>query len=108
VTIAPQTSGWIVVSQSTGTLILHLRGELDLASREIFEPAIMAAIPTAYAVVLDLSELTFCDSNGLSMFVAAHEKAAGNGTELTLRNLQPAVRRVFLVAGLDRRFKITG
>ena len=105
--LAQQTSGWIDVSQAPGALILRLRGELDVASRDIFEPAIMAAIPTAYAVVLDLEGLTFCDSSGLSMFIAAQEKAAANGTYLTMRSLRPAIRRVIQLAGLEPLLDIT-
>jgi anti-sigma B factor antagonist len=102
-----QAGAWIDVSQETGTLILRLCGELDTASRELVEPAVLAAIPTAYAVTLDLRDLAFCDSSGLAMFVAASEKANAEGTVLTVRNLEPTVRRVFEISGVDQVIDIT-
>ena len=102
-----QAGAWVDVSQETGTLILRVCGELDIASRALIEPAVLAAIPTAYAVTLDLRDLEFCDSSGLAMFVAAHERAKAEGTVLTVRNLEPPVRRVFELSGVDQVIDIT-
>jgi anti-sigma B factor antagonist len=66
-----------------------------LASREAIEPAVMAAVGSAGSVVVDLQELTFCDSSGLAILFAAHAKATENGARLTVRHVPPAVRRVF-------------
>ncbi len=86
---------------------MRLGGELDRASREIVEPAVLAAIPTAYTVILDLGDLKFCDSSGVALFVAANEKAKAVGTTLKLGNLNPAVSRVFGITGIDRVLDIT-
>ncbi len=101
------SSAWVEVSQDGGTLILRLCGELDRASREVIEPAVLAAIPTAYAVILDLGDLSFCDSSGVAMFLAAREKAEAEGTALTLGNLRANVARVFAVSGVDQVLAIT-
>jgi anti-sigma B factor antagonist len=101
--------GWIDVSEPDETLVLRIGGELDTGSRNSIEPAITAAILSARAVVLDLEELTFCDSNGIAMFLTLHERSQAEGTVLVVRNVQPQVRRVFeitctdVVLGLDAR-----
>jgi anti-anti-sigma factor len=97
----------VEVTQEPGTLILRLCGELDTATRDVIEPAVMAAIPTAYAVILDLGDLTFCDSNGIAMFLAAREKAEAEGTSLTLGNVRPSVARLFALSGVDQVLEIT-
>ncbi len=102
-----QSSAWVEATEEPGRLILRLGGELDAASREVVEPAVMAAIASAKAVVLDLGELSFCDSRGLSMFIAANEKAAAEGTTLALRNLQPHVKHVFEISGIERVLDVT-
>jgi len=102
-----EASAWVYVSHEPGTLILRLCGELDTSSRDLIETAVMAAIPTADALVLDLGDLTFCDSNGIAMFLAAHEKARAHGTVLTFGNLTPSVSRLFEVAGLNDVLAIT-
>jgi anti-sigma B factor antagonist len=108
VTTDSQASAWIEATEVPGGLMLRLSGELDAASRDVVEPAVMAAITSADAVTLDLGALTFCDSRGLSMFVAAKEKAQAEGTVLAVRNLQPHVRHVFEISGIDRVFDISG
>ena len=102
-----ESSARIDVSEESGTLILRIGGELDLASRPLVEPAVMAAIPTAYRVVLDLRDLTFCDSTGIAMFVAAHERAEAEGTTLVLGNLGAPVARVLGVTGVDQILNVT-
>jgi anti-sigma B factor antagonist len=100
-------SARVEVSQEAGTLILRLCGELDTASRDVIEGAVLAAIPTAHAVILDLGDLTFCDSNGVAMFLAAHRKAEAEGTVLTLGNLPSSVLHVFEASGIHDVLKIT-
>jgi anti-anti-sigma factor len=102
-----KSSAWVNVSQEPGTLILRLCGELDITSCDVIKPAVMAAIPSAYTVILDLGDLTFCDSSGVAMFVAASEKARAEGVVLTVGNLQPSVARVFEASGIGAVLDIT-
>ena len=102
-----ESSAWVEVAEEPGTLILRLCGELDMATRDLIESAVMAAIPTADALILDLGDLAFCDSSGVAMFLAAREKAEAEGTVLTLGNLQPSVARVFTISGVDQVLAIT-
>jgi anti-sigma B factor antagonist len=98
---------WIEVTQEGGTLILRLCGELDQDTREILEPAVMAAVPTAEKVVLDLGDLTFCDSSGLSMFLAAHDKAEANGHMLIIGNIPPNIAHLLKVTGIEHALNVT-
>jgi anti-sigma B factor antagonist len=102
-----QKSAWIEVHQESGTLILRVCGVLDMASSDAVESAIMAAIPTGYKVAVDLGDLTFCDSTGISLFIAANDKAQAEGTVLTFGNLTPTVAHLFHRNGLDSLFAIT-
>ena len=106
-TTARRPAAWVEVSQDGATLILRICGELDTASRDYVEPAIVAAIPTAPAVILDLGDLTFCDSSGLAMFIAVNEKAEAEGGVLTFGNLQPRIARVFAMSGVDQMLRVT-
>jgi anti-sigma B factor antagonist len=97
---------WIEVSESGATLVVQIGGELDLQSRDSIEPAVMAAIASSSSVIVDLAQLTFCDSHGVAMFIAAIEKARAEGTALAIRHLLPPVRRVFEIANLDCRIEL--
>jgi anti-anti-sigma factor len=53
-----------------------------------------------HAVVLDLAEVTFMDSTGLTMLMDAHLAAENNGWAFEIRRASPAVKRVFDLAGV--------
>ncbi len=93
-------------TRDSETLILRICGELDLANRDVVQSTIAASIPTVCAVILDLGALTFCDSNGIAMLIAAQRNAEDTGTKLTLENVRPNVSRVLAIAGVDHMLNI--
>jgi anti-anti-sigma factor len=52
-----------------------------------------------HAVALDLAEVTFMDSTGLTTLMDAHVAAESNGAGFEIRRASPAVRAVFDLAG---------
>jgi anti-anti-sigma factor len=50
---------------------------------------------------VDMSAVTFLDSTGLGMLVAAHRAAANKGIELRLSEPGPMIRMVLEIANLD-------
>ena len=99
-TTVSHASAWVDHSAEPEHLVVHLRGELDLAACRTIEPAVMGAIETCPSVALDLSALTFCDSSGIAMFLRAYTCARTTGTILELRGIRPSVARVFALAGV--------
>ena len=95
------------VSHGPDSLVLSLRGDLDITCRERLEPVLAAAISAAREVVVDLGNVTFCDSIALAMFLGAHAEAEAAGKHLVLRNLLPNVWRVFDVTGVYEHLHIT-
>jgi anti-anti-sigma factor len=91
----------VQVSDADGVLVLGIGGDLDLDSRDLVERVLLAAIGAAPTMVLDLRELTFCDSVGIAMFVAMQAKAEAGGTALAFRNVGPLVQRMFEIASID-------
>ena len=84
-------------------LVLRLRGELDAASQDQLRCAIRSDLDhhSPQVLVLDLSALRFADCSGLSAVLWAHKHLAGQGHELVLTGIQPLVRRVLHVTGLN-------
>jgi anti-sigma B factor antagonist len=80
---------------------LRVRGELDLASVERFQEAVSYAIDGGRPdLVVDLREVTFCDSSGLAAMLAARQRVGC----LMLRGTSPAVQRTLEATGLDQVF----
>jgi anti-sigma B factor antagonist len=82
-------------------VVLTLVGELDLASAPELErrlQEILAESPRR--LLLDLDELTFVDSAGVSVLIRAKKEAEANGCRVVLRRATAQLRRVFAVVGL--------
>jgi anti-sigma B factor antagonist len=99
--VPAHVNGWIEVSEQGATLVLRIGGELDAASCKTIEPTMTAAIASASAVIVDLGDLTFCDSSGVGLLIGSHTKAVAGGTALSIRNVRPPVRRIFEITNLD-------
>jgi anti-sigma B factor antagonist len=82
--------------------VLVLHGELDIATAPELVAMLNRLRHHGHAVTLDLAEVTFMDSTGLTTLMDAHLAAEGNGWPFEIRRASPAVRRVFDLAGVGR------
>jgi anti-anti-sigma factor len=91
--------------QGDGLPVTHLcwSGEIDISRVSELRDEIMA-LATDRPVVLDLSRVSYLDSSGLGMLVLLRKRLARCGMAVTLVDVQPHVRRIFDVTGLDRGF----
>jgi anti-sigma B factor antagonist len=62
--------------------------------------------PKASYIVVNLSGVPFVDSSGLAILVKGLKNCRGNGGNLYLCGLQPAVLQVFGLTRLDRAFTV--
>jgi anti-sigma B factor antagonist len=85
-----------------GTSVVQLRGELDLEAAPVMA-AVLAALTEEDGpaeVVLDLSELTFLDSSGISVLITGQRNMNGQGRRFTVRSARPNIRKVLTISGL--------
>jgi anti-sigma B factor antagonist len=82
--------------------LMSIRGEIDLATAPQLHDA-LDSIDSGLGVVVDLTQVTFLDSSGLSELVKAHELHPG-GVRLVVAT--PAIHRVLDVSGLLEVFSI--
>ncbi len=54
------------------------------------------------SVGLDLTDMTFIDSAGLSLLLEIHNRAARRGGSFVLHNPRPSAAKVFEIVGLNR------
>jgi anti-anti-sigma factor len=87
--------------------VLRVRGELDLAAASSFDAELDRALGTeSNRIVLDLADLEFIDSTGLSVLVRAQQRAQDSGRELGVVNLGPQVERLLSLTGLLERLTL--
>jgi anti-sigma B factor antagonist len=88
-------------------VVLHLTGELDLASSPIFERALEDAdVASAPLLVLDLDELKFVDSTGLRVILLAHEGSRARGQEFAITPGSPQVQRLLSITSVAEHMHV--
>jgi len=82
---------------------LSVHGELDLSTRDELINAAVPALASAQVLELDLADVPFCDSSGISGVLAIYRMSADAGKHLVVTNPREQVRRALDVSGvLDR------
>lgn len=96
----------IEVSESGSSLVLRIVGDVDAETLTSIEPAVMVAVASGSSVVLDVADVTFCDSHGLGLFIAAATKARAQGTHFAVRGLRAPIRHLFEITGLSQEIEL--
>lgn len=80
--------------------VLSLAGELDLASAPALRSAIQQNLDTgAQRLILDLTDLSFCDSSGLSVMVRAEQNFPAG---VLLHHPRPQLRKILRCTQLEQ------
>lgn len=88
--------------------VIAVSGELDIASSAALDETLAHVIESdGELVVLDLRELEFMDSTGLSVLVRAHQRAEENGRRLGLVNGSQQVQRLLTLTGVADRLTLS-
>jgi len=88
-----------------GASVLTLSGELDVASAGSLEQA-LSEVANDKHLVIDLRQLEFIDSTGLSVLVAANQRALDSGQRLGIVNGGTQVQRLLTLTGLTERLQV--
>jgi anti-anti-sigma factor len=84
---------------------IALRGELDISTVPQLEQRLREALDGGgRLLVVDLRELEFIDSMGLTLLVRWGRGAQQDGYDLALLRGEPRVHRLFEITGLDSAF----
>jgi anti-sigma B factor antagonist len=92
----------IAVQRSPAEAVVKLAGEIDMSTVQRLSKVVgdMLASEPPPRIVLDLSEVTFCDSQGLGTLVVLSRKATMAQSCLVLTNVGDFLMRVLDITGL--------
>lgn len=88
-----------VIRDDTVGATVRLAGEIDTTSVDAIRRAVADLADGTRLIVLDLSQVAFCDAAGARFLVEARLLAGEAGTELIVRNPQQSVSRVLELTG---------
>ncbi|MET9959984.1 STAS domain-containing protein [Streptomyces sp. NPDC006326] len=87
--------------------VLHVAGELDYDQAAALRRQVdELVLQPGQCLVIDLSELQFCDSSGITALLAARQHALAAGADMALTAVPANTLRILAVVGLDRVFTI--
>ena len=88
-----------------GKATVRVRGELDIATADQAYTYLRDVVDSQDGpVMMNLSELSFCDAAGLGVLakVAGHARRSGRSLELSAA--RPALLRIMYITGMDEAF----
>lgn len=98
----------VVVAGAGPAYEVRLLGELDMSTAsKLREELVDLTAEGPAQVTVDLSELVFVDSTGLSVLIIGLKRLRQKGGDMALRSPTPATRRVLEITGLTEVFSIS-
>ncbi|WP_329111927.1 STAS domain-containing protein [Streptomyces sp. NBC_01353] len=99
----------VSVNSAKSGVLVTVRGEIDLDTVTDLRTTLLHAVnahgEARTGVVLDLSEVTFCDSIGLNALLRARQSALDASRTLTITAASPAVTRLLEITGAAPLFR---
>lgn len=87
--------------------VLHLDGELDLASAPLFQAQLDSpAVSAAAKLLIDLRDLHFIDSTGLRTIFSAQAKTLERGREFAVTQGSEQVKRLLAITRMGDHLRI--
>ncbi|GAB7109538.1 hypothetical protein JCM4814A_78520 [Streptomyces phaeofaciens JCM 4814] len=91
----------ISTSREGSSTVVRVQGELDIATAPCLRQVLRSCADRREDITLDLRRLDFIDASGLRPVVAAHRRAARQGSTFAVRGPSAAVRRVLTLTRLE-------
>ena len=81
---------------------IYLTGEIDMDVKEKAKEIIMPVIDEKKEVHLNLKDVEYMDSSGISVLIESHQKAMELGTRVVLKEISKSVLKVIMMAKLEQ------
>ena len=90
------------VSEEGNVATVHLDGEIDMDVTEKAKEIIMPLIEAKKEVHLNLKEVQYMDSSGISVLIESHQKALESNTKVVVKEVSKSVLKVIMMAKLEQ------
>ena len=90
------------VTEEGNIATVHLDGEIDMDKTDEVKGVIFPVIDSGKNVALNLSNVQYMDSSGISVLIESHQKALEKGTKLVIKDVSKSVLKVIMMAKLEQ------
>ena len=90
------------VTEEGNIATVYLNGEIDMDVTEKAKEVIMPLIEAKKEVHLNLKDVEYMDSSGISVLIESHQRATENETKVILKEISKSVLKVIMMAKLEQ------
>ena len=90
------------ITEQDNISTIFLDGEIDMDKTDEVKGAIFPVIDSGKNVALNLSNVQYMDSSGISVLIESHQKALEKGTKLVIKDVSKSVLKVIMMAKLEQ------
>jgi anti-sigma B factor antagonist len=97
-----------LIKEAVGENIkIILSGEIDIYTSQSFKNEINEVVSSCKGdIFIDCKELSYIDSTGLGILVGALKEIRKINNDIYICNLKENIKKLFIITGLDKLFKI--
>ena len=90
------------VTEEGNIATIHLDGEIDMDVTEKAKEVIFPHIDAGKEVHLNLSNVQYMDSSGISVLIESHQKVLEKNTKVIIKDVSKSVLKVIMMAKLEQ------
>ena len=81
---------------------VFLDGEIDMDVTEKAKEIIFPLVEAGKEVHINLKDVSYMDSSGISVLIESHQKALEKGTKVIVKEISKSVLKVIMMAKLEQ------
>ena len=81
---------------------VFLNGEIDMDVTEKAKEVILPLVESGKEVHLNLKDVSYMDSSGISVLIESHQKALEKNTKVVVKEVSKSVLKVIMMAKLEQ------
>ena len=90
------------ITEENNISTIFLDGEIDMDKTDEVKGVIFPVIDSGKNVALNLSNVQYMDSSGISVLIESHQKALEKGAKLVIKDVSKSVLKVIMMAKLEQ------
>ena len=90
------------ISENGNISTVFLDGEIDMDVTEKAKEIILPLVEAGKEVHINLKDVSYMDSSGISVLIESHQKALEKGTKVIIKEISKSVLKVIMMAKLEQ------
>ena len=90
------------ISEEGNISTVFLNGEIDMDVTESAKEVILPLIEAGKEVHLNLKDVSYMDSSGISVLIESHQQALEKGNKVIVKEVSKSVLKVIMMAKLEQ------